>query len=159
MSGAVSPSPIQAALELGTAVVVEVGVGGSGVGVSVAATAMGGSVIEKHFIIDRSEGGVDSTFSLEPDEFRSLVVETKRASQSIGEVHFGPTASEMAGSRKRRSLYVGEDMAAGERFTEKNLRRIRPGMGLAPKHFRALLGRKVKEDVRRGTPVSWDIVD
>ena len=130
-----------------------------GSGVAVAATAMGASVIEKHFIIDRSEGGVDSAFSLEPDEFRELVVETERASQAIGGIRFGPTSAEAAGSRKRRSLYVGKDMTAGERFTTANLRRIRPGMGLPPKYYEMILGRKVKLDVPRGTPVSWDIVD
>jgi pseudaminic acid synthase len=129
-----------------------------GTGVAVAATALGASVIEKHFIIDRSEEGVDSTFSLEPDEFSALVVETERASQSMGEVRFGPTKSEEAGSRKRRSIYVCEDMKAGEVFTEKNIRRIRPGMGLPPKYYDLVLGRRATSDLRIGTPVTWDIV-
>ena len=101
---------------------------------------------------------MDSTFSLEPDEFSALVVETERASQSMGEVCFGPTKSEEAGSRKRRSTYVCEDMKAGEVFTEKNIRRIRPGMGLPPKYYDLVLGRRATSDLRKGTPVTWDIV-
>lgn len=130
-----------------------------GSGVSVAATALGATVIEKHFILDRSEGGVDSAFSLEPDEFTALVVESERASQAMGQIWFGGTASEQAGRKKRRSLYIGEDMKAGEVLTAQNLRRIRPGLGLAPRYFDALLGRRVGRDVKKGTPMSWDILD
>ena len=130
-----------------------------GNGVAVASTALGGTVIEKHFILDRSEGGVDSAFSLEPDEFTALVTECKRAAQAMGEIWFGGTASEQAGRKKRRSLYIGEDMKAGEVLTEKTLRRIRPGLGLAPRHYDVLLGRKVGRDVKRGTPMSWDLLD
>ncbi|MGR3467039.1 MAG: pseudaminic acid synthase [Shimia sp.] len=130
-----------------------------GTGVSVAATALGASVIEKHFIIDRSDGGVDSAFSLEPDEFTALVVETERAAQAMGQVWFGGTASEQKGRKKRRSLYIGEDMAAGDVLTPQNLRRIRPGSGLAPKHYDNLLGRRVGRAVRKGTPMSWDLLD
>ncbi len=128
-----------------------------GVGVSVAAAALGASAIEKHFIIDRSEGGVDSAFSLQPDEFTSLVEETARAQLSLGHIHFGGTESEQAGRKKRRSLYIGQDMKAGEVLTEKNLRRIRPGSGLKPKYYDDLLDRKVGRDIKKGTPVSWDI--
>lgn len=130
-----------------------------GTGVSVAATALGASVIEKHFILDRSEGGVDSAFSLEPDEFTALVVETERAAQAMGEIWFGGTASEQAGRKKRRSLYIGADMKAGDVLTPDNLRRIRPGLGLAPRHYDALLGRRVGRDIKKGTPVSWDLLD
>ncbi len=130
-----------------------------GTGVSVAAVALGASVIEKHFIIDRSEGGVDSAFSLEPDEFTALVDETLRAAQAMGHVHFGGTQSEQAGRKKRRSLYIGQDMKAGDVLTPDNLRRIRPGLGLAPKHWHALLGRRVGRDVEAGTPMSWDLLD
>lgn len=130
-----------------------------GTGVSVAATALGATVIEKHFILDRSEGGVDSAFSLEPDEFAALVVETERAAQAMGQIWFGGTASEQAGRRKRRSLYIGEDMKAGDILTRQNLRRIRPGLGLAPRHFDALLGRRVGRDIKKGTPMNWDLLD
>lgn len=130
-----------------------------GVGAAVAATALGASVIEKHFILDRSEGGVDSAFSLEPEEFTQLVDETLRAAQALGHVHFGGTDSEQAGRRKRRSLYIGEDMRAGDILTPQTLRRIRPGLGLAPRYYDALLGRRVGQDVARGTPMSWDLLD
>ena len=130
-----------------------------GLGAAVASVALGASVIEKHFILDRSEGGVDSAFSLEPDEFTQLVAECLRAAQALGAVHFGGTAEEQAGRRKRRSLYIGRDMKAGEVLTPEVLRRIRPGMGLAPKHYQALLGRRIGRDVARGTPMSWDLLD
>lgn len=129
-----------------------------GIGVSVAATALGASVIEKHFILARSEGGVDSSFSLEPQEFRSLVDECGRAAQSLGKVHFGGTASEQAGRRKRRSLYIGQDIKAGDVLTPANLRRIRPGSGLPPRYYDMLLGRRVGRDVVSGTPMSWDLL-
>ncbi|MBT8167149.1 pseudaminic acid synthase [Falsiruegeria litorea] len=130
-----------------------------GTGVSVAATALGASVIEKHFIIDRSEGGVDSAFSLEPDEFTALMVETERAAQAMGKVWWGGTASEQAGRKKRRSLYIAHDLKAGDVLTPENLRRIRPGLGLAPRHYDVLIGRQVGRDVARGTPMSWDLLD
>ncbi len=130
-----------------------------GIGASVAAIALGASVIEKHFIIDRSEGGVDSAFSLEPAEFKSLVEETERAYLALGHIHFGGTASEMAGRKKRRSLYIGEDLKAGDILTPSSLRRIRPGSGLAPKYYEMLLGRRVGRDISRGTPMSWDLLE
>jgi N-acetylneuraminate synthase len=129
-----------------------------GVGVSVASVAMGACVIEKHFTLRRADGGVDSAFSLEPEEMTSLVIETERAWQGLGQVSYGPTAAEEASLQYRRSLYVGADMKAGEVFTAENLRRIRPGLGLAPKHYEMLLGRRVKQDVAKGTPVSWDLL-
>lgn len=130
-----------------------------GTGVAVAATALGATVIEKHFIISRDDGGVDSAFSLEPDEFTALVVETERAAQAMGQVWFGGTASEQKGRKKRRSLYIGEDMKAGDVLTPQNLRRIRPGSGLAPRHYDALLGRKLGRDAPMGTPMSWELLD
>jgi N-acetylneuraminate synthase len=129
-----------------------------GVGVSVASVALGACVIEKHFTLRRADGGVDSAFSLEPEEMTSLVIETERAWQGLGQVSYGPTAAEEASLQYRRSLYVGADMKAGEVFTAENLRRIRPGLGLAPKHYEMLLGRRVKQDVAKGSPVSWDLL-
>lgn len=130
-----------------------------GIGVSVAAIALGASVIEKHLVLDRADGGVDAAFSLEPSEFRSLTTEVRRAFKARGTVHFGGTESEQAGRRKRRSLYIGEDMAAGDVLTPKNLRRIRPGAGLPPRYYDELLGRRVGRNVSRGTPMSWDILE
>jgi N-acetylneuraminate synthase len=129
-----------------------------GVGVSVASIALGATVIEKHFTLARSDGGVDSTFSMEPAELSALVSESTRAWQALGAVSYGPTEAELKSLAFRRSLYVVKDMRAGERFTPDNLRAIRPGKGLPPKHYEQLLGRDVKVDVKRGTPVSWDLV-
>jgi len=130
-----------------------------GVGASVAAVAHGASVVEKHFTLRRSEGGVDSAFSLEPEEMKSLVVETERAWQSLGSVNYGPTPAEIKSLAYRRSLYIAEDMKAGEVFTAKNLRIVRPGLGLAPKHFETLLGHRIKVAAKKGTPMRWELLD
>lgn len=129
-----------------------------GIGVAVAATSLGATVIEKHFTLDRSDGGVDSTFSLEPAEFSQLVAEVERASQSLGHVEYGPTDAETIAATRRRSIYITKDLKAGEVLTRENMRCIRPGLGLKPKHYDALLGRVVKHDVRRGTPMNWSII-
>ncbi len=129
-----------------------------GTGVSVAAVALGARVIEKHFTLKRADGGVDSAFSLEPEELRSLVVETERAWHSLGAITYGPTEKEKQSLQWRRSLYVGKNMKAGEIFTPDNLRIVRPGLGLPPKFYEVVLGRAVKKDVKKGTPVSWEIV-
>jgi len=129
-----------------------------GTGVSVAAVALGAVAVEKHFTLARADGGVDSAFSLEPAEFAALVTETKRAWQALGKVSYGPTSAEAASLKYRRSLYIVEDMRAGEKLTEKNLRRIRPGYGLPPAHYEEVLGRAVTRDVGRGTPLTWDLL-
>lgn len=129
-----------------------------GIGASVAAVALGATVIEKHFTLSRAEGGVDAAFSLEPHELAALVTETERAWQALGKIHYGPTEAETKPRLRRRSLYVGEDMKAGDVFTPQNLRRIRPGLGLAPKHYDELLGKRINRDVARGTPVDWGMV-
>jgi len=130
-----------------------------GIGVAVAAVALGATVIEKHFTLRRSDGGVDSAFSMEPDEMRSLVVETERAWQALGRISYGPTDAEKPSMKFRRSLYIAKDMKAGEVLSRENLRVVRPGYGLPPKHFDALLGKTVKKYVQKGTPVRWDIVN
>jgi pseudaminic acid synthase len=129
-----------------------------GLGVAVASVAFGATVIEKHFTLDRADGGVDSAFSMEPEEARQLVIETERASQAMGRIHYGRTPSEEKSLVFRRSLYVAKDLKAGDVFTPENLRAIRPGYGLPPKHYEALLGKSVKCHVARGTPVTWDIL-
>lgn len=129
-----------------------------GVGVAVAAVAHGACVVEKHFTLLRADGGVDSTFSLEPDELSSLVIETKRAWQSLGHVRYGPTKAELKSLVFRRSIYVAEDMKAGEILTPKNLRIVRPGHGLHPRFYEQLMGKKVARDVQKGTPADWDLV-
>lgn len=127
----------------------------TGVGVSVASIALGASVIEKHFVLDRSEGGVDAEFSLEPAEFRQLVDECHRAKDALGQVYYGATEKELASRRYRRSLYIAEDIRAGERFTAQNLRSVRPGLGLAPKYLPQFLGKTAACDLKKGTALSW----
>ena len=129
-----------------------------GVGASVAAVAHGATVIEKHFTLKRADGGVDSAFSLEPDELRMLVVETERAWQSLGQVTYGPSEAEKKSMVFRRSIYVADDLKAGDVLTRENLRCVRPGMGLPPKYFDLLLGRRVNQDVKKGTPMGWGLV-
>lgn len=130
-----------------------------GTGVSVAAVALGATVIEKHFTLSRADGGVDSTFSLEPHEMQALVVETERAWQSLGRVSYGATRAELASLQFRRSLYASQDIAAGEALTPANVRAIRPGMGLMPKHLDTVLKRKAKVAIKRGTALNWDLLD
>lgn len=129
-----------------------------GLGVSVASVALGATVIEKHFTLNRADGGVDSAFSMEPDEMAQLVIETERAWQALGHVSYGPTEAEKKSLQYRRSLYIVQDMEAGEELTGVNLRRIRPGQGLLPKYYELLLGRKVRQSIKKGTPVTWDLV-
>lgn len=127
-----------------------------GVGVSVAAVTLGATVIEKHFTLSRGDGGVDSTFSMEPTEMRMLVDETERAWQSLGDVRYGPTEAELGSLRFRRSLYVAAHLRAGDVLTPDNLRVVRPGFGLAPKFYEQVLGRCVNRDITLGEPLQWD---
>ncbi|MFA4795180.1 pseudaminic acid synthase [Leptospira kirschneri] len=130
-----------------------------GIGVAVASVALGATVIEKHFTLNREEGGVDSVFSMEPDELKSLIVETERAWQSLGKVTYGPTEKEKASMIFRRSLYVVEDMNVGDKITERNVKSIRPGYGLPPKYLDIVVGKRVSQNVFRGTPVSWNLIE
>ena len=127
-----------------------------GVGVSVASVALGASVIEKHFTLSRADGGVDSAFSLEPHELKSLVVESERAWQALGEVTYGPTDAERNSLVFRRSIYVSEDISEGEFFTSKNLRIVRPGDGAPPYLLKDLIGKSARRAYERGTPLSLD---
>ena len=130
-----------------------------GVGVAVAAVSHGATVIEKHFTLSRADGGVDSAFSLEPEEMKSLVTETKRAWQSLGTVAYGPTEAEKGSLVFRRSLYIAENMKKGDVLNERNLRIVRPGLGLKPKYYDSLIGRKVSRDIRKGTAVKWALIE
>jgi pseudaminic acid synthase len=129
-----------------------------GVGVSVASVALGATVIEKHFTLNRADGGVDSTFSMEPEEMTQLVLETERAWQAMGQVSFGATEAEKKSIVFRRSLYIVEDTRAGDKLTSRNMRAIRPGLGLAPKYYDFLIGKTVKIDVKKGTALGWDFI-
>jgi N-acetylneuraminate synthase len=127
-----------------------------GTGVACAAVALGATVIEKHFTLSRAEGGVDAAFSMEPQEFAQLRSETERAWQSLGHVQIGPTAAEQPSLVFRRSIYVCQDIPAGGILTAENIRIIRPGFGLAPRFYDVVLGKRVRVELRRGTPLRWE---
>lgn len=130
-----------------------------GIGVALGAVALGATVIEKHFTLKRADGGVDSSFSMEPDELRQLVVESERVWQSIGSVSYGPTEAEMNSLVFRRSIYIVEDVEKGEVISATNVRRIRPGLGLSPKYFNDVLGHRFSKNLKRGTPLAWDLIE
>ena len=129
-----------------------------GCGAAIAAVALGAVVVEKHFTLARADGGVDSTFSLEPAELALLRTETERAWQALGGVVFGGTAAEKKSLAFRRSLYVVKDMQPGEPFTAENVRAIRPGFGLAPKYLETVLGLRAVKSIARGTPLDWALL-
>lgn len=129
-----------------------------GVGAAIAAVAHGATVIEKHFTLCRADGGVDSAFSLQPEELNNLVIETERAWQSLGKITYGPSEAEMQSLVFRRSVYVVRDIKADDILTPENVRVIRPGFGLAPKYYELLLGRQVKKSIRKGTALTWDLL-
>ena len=129
-----------------------------GIGAAVASVALGAVAIEKHITVDRGDGGVDSAFSLQQDELAALVRETAVAAQALGQVRYGPSSDEMGSLVFRRSLYVVEDVKAGEVLTPQNLRAIRPGLGLPTKFIDQIMGKRVSRDVARGTAMSWDLL-
>jgi pseudaminic acid synthase len=129
-----------------------------GLDVSLAAIPLGTEVIERHVTLSRKEGGVDSAFSLEPDELRQLVIKSRVVWEALGKVHWGPTASEKGSLRFRRSLYIVQDVPAGDLFSVDNIRAIRPGLGLPPKHIAAFLGKRARRLIRKGTAVHWNLL-
>ena len=129
-----------------------------GLGVSVASVALGATVIEKHFTLNRADGGVDSTFSMEPSEMAQLVQETERAWQAMGQISYGATETEKKSLVFRRSLYIVKDLKTGDMLTAENVRAIRPGLGLATKYFDVVLGKPVNQDIKRGTALSWSLL-
>ena len=129
-----------------------------GLGVPLASIALGATVIEKHFTLSREEGGVDSAFSLEPHELSALVVESLRSWQSLGSITYGPTDAEKKSRIFRRSIFVAEDISAGETFTSKNIRIVRPGDGAPPSMYDTIIGRKAKSNLCKGTPLSLDLL-
>jgi pseudaminic acid synthase len=129
-----------------------------GIGVAVASVALGASVIEKHFTLCRADGGVDAAFSMEPEEMRQLVLESKRAWQALGTIQYGTTEAEKESLKFRRSLYITKDMKAGDVLTPESLRAVRPGFGLPPKYYDMLLGKPIKQDSKKGTPVTWEAI-
>ncbi len=130
-----------------------------GIAVSVAAVALGACIIEKHLTLSRSQGGPDSAFSLEPQEFKALVDEIRVAEKSLGHIQYGPSEHEKSTRRFRRSLFVVSDVKKGEIFTSSSVRSIRPADGLHPRHLHEIIGRRAARDIERGTPFAWDLAD
>jgi sialic acid synthase SpsE len=130
-----------------------------GITVPVAAVALGATIVEKHLTLARADGGPDAGFSLEPDEFAAMVRAVRETEAALGTVHYGLSTGEEASRVFRRSLFVVADLRAGETFTDRNVRAIRPGHGLHPRHLDEVLGRRAAADVARGTPLSWEMVD
>ncbi|MFD3259382.1 pseudaminic acid synthase [Paenibacillus lentus] len=129
-----------------------------GIGAPLAAVAFGATLIEKHFTISRAEGGVDAAFSMEPNEMQSLVIESKRAWEAIGKVQLGPTETEFKSRNNRRSIYASENISIGETITKENVKIVRPGFGLEPIYMDTILGRTAKTEIKKGTPISWDLI-
>tara|TARA_B100000029_G_scaffold508705_1_gene596237 strand:+ start:468 stop:1511 length:1044 start_codon:yes stop_codon:yes gene_type:complete len=131
----------------------------TGIGAALAAISHGATIVEKHFTLDRNDGGVDSSFSIEPKELKILVSESLRTWQSLGKVHYGPTESEKDSIKFRRSIYVVKNIEKGEKLTAKNIRIIRPGKGLHPKHYEKLIGKQIKINVKEGTALTWEMLE
>jgi pseudaminic acid synthase len=129
-----------------------------GIAAPVAAVALGACIIEKHLTLSRSTKGPDSAFSLEPQEFKAMVDAVRTVEKALGEVHFGPSGKEEASRAFRRSLFVVEDVKKGEAFTAANVRSIRPGDGLHPRHLTEVLGKSAAQGIKRGTPLTWEFV-
>ncbi|MCR9289378.1 pseudaminic acid synthase [Saprospiraceae bacterium] len=129
-----------------------------GISIPLVAISLGACVIEKHFTLKRSDGGVDSAFSLEPQELKSLVIESERAFQALGKVKYGIQKIETNSRKFKRSVYVVKDVMPGEILTEENLRVIRPGNGLEPKYFETIVGKKASTHLKAGTPMTWQLV-
>ena len=129
-----------------------------GIGVPIAAVTLGATVIEKHFCLNRAEGGVDSAFSLEPAELKALVIETERAWLSLGKVQYGVQTSEVKSLMFKRSIYVVEDIEQGENFTAKNVRVIRPGDGMHPRYFEMILQKKANKKYLKGQPLTNELI-
>lgn len=129
-----------------------------GIGAAIGAVALGATVVEKHFTLSRADGGVDAAFSLEPDELKSLVIESERVFQALGKVNYGVQEVEKKSLRFKRSIYVVKDIAVGEKLTHENIRIIRPGDGLKSKFMDEVIGRMAAKELHRGTPMSWDLI-
>ena len=128
-----------------------------GILASIAAVAMGACVIEKHFILDRNLGGPDSAFSIEPAELKKMVNDIRLVEKAIGDIDYSTTLKESSRCYMR-SLFVVQDINEGESLTDKNIKSIRPGNGLAPKYLSTVIGKKAKVNIKRGTPLSWDLI-
>ncbi len=130
-----------------------------GISVPIAAVSLGAKIVEKHFILDRSLGGPDAAFSLEPDEFSRMVKAIREVERALGKVTYELTEKMKKGREFSRSLFVVEDVKKGEVFTEKNIRSIRPGFGLHPEYTKKIIGKRARRDIKRGTPLRWEYID
>jgi sialic acid synthase SpsE len=126
--------------------------------VPIVAVTLGACIIEKHLTFSRSDGGPDAAFSLEPDEFRELVRSIRVAERALGRARYECSEAEVSSRKFRRSLFIIEDLPAGATLKEEHVRSIRPAAGLAPKYHREVVGRKLKVDVSRGTPLTWELL-
>lgn len=126
--------------------------------VAVAAIALGACIVEKHFCLSRKDSGPDSSFSMEPDEFAQMVKDIRTAEKALGKVSYELTQAQETSKAFRRSLFAVENIKKGERFTEQNVRSIRPGNGLPPKHLETILGKQAKADIRKGMPLAWELI-
>ena len=129
-----------------------------GIGAAIAAVSHGAKIIEKHFTLNREDGGIDSAFSLEPYEMEMLVKESKAAWESLGKTQYGPTVSERKYLQFRRSLYVSKNVKKGEIINKNNIKNIRPGKGLPPKNLSVVLGKKFSKNIKIGTPLNWGLI-
>ncbi|MEL0621831.1 pseudaminic acid synthase [Marinomonas arenicola] len=130
-----------------------------GIGAAVAATALGATVIEKHFVLDRSAGGVDAAFSMEPAEMKALVETCRSAKEALGTVTYGGSEAEQKAKKYRRSIYITQDLPSGTVLSDQHLKIIRPSLGLAPKHWSEVVGRTLASDVQKGQPLFWDLME
>jgi len=130
-----------------------------GISVPIASVALGACIIEKHLTLDRKLGGPDAAFSLEPEEFKAMVKSVREVEKALGEVSYDLTEKMKKSRELSRSLFVVKDIKAGETFTEKNVRSIRPGYGLPPKYYDVVLGKKVKTDIKKGSPLTWELIN
>jgi N-acetylneuraminate synthase len=129
-----------------------------GITAAVTAVALGACIIEKHLNLSRSVPGPDSAFSLEPEEFKAMVQAARTVLEALGGIGYGVTRAEIESRKLRRSLFIVRDMAAGQAFSRENIRSIRPAYGLSPGYIKDVLGKKATRDIKRGTPLSWELV-
>lgn len=127
--------------------------------VALGAVALGAKIVEKHFILNRSDGGPDAKFSMEPEEFKEMVDRIRELEKALGEVTYKLTEKQESSRIFTRSLFFVEDIKAGDTITEKNMRSIRPGHGLHPRYYYEILGKKAKKDIKKGTPVDWSLIE
>ncbi len=131
----------------------------TGISISLAGVALGACLVEKHFVLDRESGAVDSAFSLEPGELKNLVVESEKVNRAIGTVQYGGSENEQKSKKYRRSIYCSQDIKKSDSFTADNIKIIRPGFGLAPKYFEQILGATANQDIPLGTALDWSLID